>query len=194
MKKRGRKDSKDRGDQRDKKLRKKDQRRENRIGGILSMTGTVLIAAVIVLCSMLVLPGIFGFHMYHVLSGSMEPAIPVGSVLFVEPAAPETVEEGDVIAFRSGGSVVSHRVVRNRVVEGEFITKGDANREEDMNPVKYTELVGVVTRHYPVMGHVLFLYTSSVGKVYMVCLAACGAMLNILAGRLRNRRAEEDDG
>ena len=27
----------------------------------------------------------------------------------------------------------------------------------------------------------------SVGKVYLICFAACGAMLNMLAGRLRNR-------
>ena len=163
------------------------------VPALCSLFGTVILLGVILFCLPVTVARIRGHEVYSVVSGSMEPAIPVGSVLFVEPAAPETVEEGDVIAFRSGGSVVSHRVVRNRVVEGEFITKGDANREEDMNPVKYSELVGVVARHYPVMGHLLFLYTSSVGKVYMVCLAACGAMLNILAGRLRNRGAEEED-
>ena len=41
----------------------------------LSLTGTLLIVAVIVLCSMLVLPEVLDYHMYHVLSGSMEPGM-----------------------------------------------------------------------------------------------------------------------
>ncbi len=163
------------------------------VPALCSLFGTVILLGVIAFCLPVAVARLRGHEVYSVVSGSMEPAIPVGSVLFVKPAQPETVEEGDVIAFRSGGSVISHRVVRNRVVEGEFVTKGDANQEEDMNPVKDADLVGVVTRHYPVAGHLLFLYTSSVGKVYMVCLAACGAMLNILAGRLRENGREEED-
>ena len=71
--------------------------------------------------------------------------------------------------------------------EGEFITKGDANAENDMNPVGYNELIGRVCLHYPVVGAFLEVCTSNVGKVYLICFAACGAMLNMLAGRLRNR-------
>lgn len=117
----------------------------------------------------------------------MEPAIPVGSVIYVETLRPEEVAEGDVIAFHGGDSVIAHRVVKNRVGEGEFITKGDANAENDMNPVGYQELIGRVCLHYPVAGGLLEVCTSSIGKLYLICLAACGAMLNILAGRLRNR-------
>ena len=93
-----------------------------------------------------------------------------------------------MIAFYSGSTVIAHRVVKNRAGEGEFITKGDANEENDMNPVKYAELVGRVSWHCPVMGGLLEVSTSAVGKVYIVCFAACGAMLNILAGRLRANR------
>lgn len=157
---------------------------------LCNMAGTCILLAVIAFCLPIALAKIRGYEVYNVVSGSMEPAIPVGSVLYVERVEPEEVAEGDVIAFRSAGSVIAHRVVRNRLVEGEFITKGDANTEEDMNPVKYQELVGRVSRHYPVMGHLLFLYTSNIGKAYMVCFAACGAMLNILAGRLRDRSRE----
>lgn len=157
---------------------------------LCNMAGTLILLAVIAFCLPITLAKIWGYEVYNVVSGSMEPAIPVGSVLYVEQVEPEEVEEGDVIAFHSAGAVISHRVVRNRVVEGEFVTKGDANQEEDMNPVKYRDLVGRVSRHYPVIGDLLFLYTSNIGKAYMVCFAACGAMLNILAGRLRDRNRE----
>ena len=56
-----------------------------------------------------------------------------------------------------------------------------------MNPVGYNELIGRVCLHYPVVGAFLEVCTSNVGKVYLICFAACGAMLNMLAGRLRNR-------
>jgi signal peptidase len=47
-----------------------------------------------------------------------------------------------VIAFYKGRAVVTHRVVENRKVSGEFITKGDANAEKDMEPVPYSALIG----------------------------------------------------
>ncbi len=43
-----------------------------------------MIVAVIILCSLLVLPEMIGFHMYHVISGSMEPAIPTGSLVYIK--------------------------------------------------------------------------------------------------------------
>ena len=178
MKERGRKDSKDRGDQRDKKLRKKD--------GILSITGTVLIAAVIVLCSMLVLPGIFGFHMYHVLSGSMEPAIPVGSLLYVKDVPPEDVDGEDIIAFYSSledGGIITHRVVENHVVSGTFQTKGDANDGEDPTPVPYANYIGEVVRTIPYMGKLLTVMTSFYGKIAAACVVALGVFLNFIGKR-----------
>ena len=126
-----------------------------------------------------------GYGVYNIVSGSMEPEIPIGSAIYVQSAAPESIQEGDVIAFQSGESVVAHRVVRNQTVEGTFKTKGDANAEEDMNDVDYAALIGRVVAHYPLLGQMLALYTSTVGKAYAACFAACGAMLNMLAGRLR---------
>ena len=97
-----------------------------------------MIVVVIILCSLLVLPGIFGFHMYHVLSGSMEPAVRVGSLIYVYEGQPEDIVEKDIIAFYSSledGGIITHRVLMNNVVSGTFQTKGDANDEADPTPV-----------------------------------------------------------
>ena len=115
----------------------------------------------------------------------MEPEIPVGSIIYVKPVEPVDVAAGEVIAFQSGDSVVTHRVIMNQQVEGQFATKGDANTAEDVNAVPYGALLGRVERHYPMLGALLGLYGSTVGKVYVLCFAACGAMLNVLAGRMR---------
>ena len=155
---------------------------------LCNIFGILILLSVIFLYLPVTVAKLRGNEVYNVVSGSMAPEIPVGSIIYVEPAAPETIAEEEVIAFYSGSTVIAHRVVKNRAGEGEFITKGDANEENDMNPVKYAELVGRVSWHCPVMGGLLEVSTSAVGKVYIVCFAACGAMLNILAGRLRARR------
>ena len=89
-------------------------RERTRASRVLSVTGTGMIVVVIILCSLLVLPGIFGFHMYHVLSGSMEPAVRVGSLIYVYEGQPEDIVEKDIIAFYSSledGGIITHRVL-----------------------------------------------------------------------------------
>ena len=140
------------------------------IPALCNVAGTLILLSVIATCLPVTAPQLMGYDVYNVVSGSTEG-----------------IREGDVIAFQSGESVIAHRVVRNQKVEGTFKTKGDANAGEDMNDVGYAALIGQVTAHYPLLGQMLVLYTSSIGKAYAVCFAACGAMLNILAGRLRER-------
>jgi len=162
------------------------------IPALCNFFGVLILLAVILSCLPLTIPRYMGYEIYNVVSGSMEPEIPVGSVIYVAVTDPEDIQESDVIAFRSNGSVVTHRVVQNRLVEGEFVTKGDANAAEDMNTVPYINLIGRVEYHFPVIGQLMVLYTSNIGKAYVICFAACGAMLNMLAGRLRARNREAE--
>ena len=159
---------------------------------LCNFLGTLILILVILTCLPLTVPRLLGYDIFDVVSGSMEPEIPVGSVVYVEQISPEKVEAGDVIAFWRDGTVVTHRVVENRFVVGEYITKGDANEAEDINPTRYDDLVGRVKLHIPVIGALMTLLASNVGKIYMLCLAACGVMFNILAGRIRDRQREAD--
>ena len=161
------------------------------IPALCNLTGILMLLLVILSCVPFTVPRLMGYEIYGVVSGSMEPEIPVGSVIYVESAQPQEILEGDVIAFRSGGSVIVHRVVSNRVVEGEFITKGDANAAEDRAAVPYANFAGRVAWHFPGAGQLMALYSGSAGKIYAIVFAACGAMLNMLAGRLRSHG--EDD-
>ncbi|MCI8391702.1 MAG: signal peptidase I [Roseburia sp.] len=163
------------------------------IPALCNLFGILILLAVIALCLPLTAPRLMGYEIYHVISGSMEPQIPVGSVIYVAAAAPEDVLENDVIAFWSNDSVVTHRVMSNRMVEGEFVTKGDANEAEDINTVPYENLIGQVKYHIPILGDLMVILTGTVGKIYLLGFAACGVMLNMLASRLRDRGGDEDD-
>ena len=164
-----------------------------RLPAFCSLAGTVILLCVIGAFLPLTIPNLLGYQIYEVVSGSMEPEIPVGSLVYVEPAQPAEVREGEIIVFYSGGSAVTHRVVQNRLVEGEFVTKGDANQQEDLNTISYASLVGRVKYHIPFIGQLLVIYTSGVGKIYVVCYAACGVMFNMLAARLRDRARENQN-
>lgn len=158
-----------------------------RISKVCSVTGTVLIVLVILLCSLLVLPGMVGFHMYNVLSGSMEPAVPVGSLLYVHEGEPKDVEEEDIIAFYGSledSGIITHRVVKNNVVSGTFTTKGDANEKEDPKPIPYDNYIGRVVLSVPHIGKVLTIMTSLEGKIAAACVVLLGVVLNLIGGKI----------
>jgi len=94
------------------------------------VVGRACTALLIVAVLAVVTAALAGWQVETVLSGSMEPAIPVGGVVVTCPVSPEDVQPGDIITFRSGGHHVTHRVTA--VVEGPtagFITRGDANED-----------------------------------------------------------------
>ena len=156
------------------------------VPALCSVIGTLMLLVVIAATIPLTVPNFMGYEIFNVVSGSMEPTIPVGSIIYVKEIDPVEVESGDIIAFQSGDSVIMHRVTQNKVVEGTFTTKGDANNGEDMNDVSYDNLIGIVVKHIPILGQLLILFGSTFGRVCMVCFAACGAVLNILGGRFRD--------
>ena len=165
----------------ERKIREKTKQGHSRIRKVISATGILLLVAVIALCSLLVVPGFFGYHMYH-----------VGSLIYVLEEAPEDIKEEEIIAFYSdqeGTGIITHRVVKNNVVSGTFTTKGDANAGEDPMPTAYDNLIGKVVLAVPGMGGVMTVMTSFYGKIAAACVIALGVLLNLMgsAGRKADR-------
>ncbi len=154
---------------------------------LCNVLGTILILGVILMMLPSFFPRAFGIQVFNVVSGSMEPTIPVGSMIFVQPKDGPEIENGDVIAFYSNGVVVTHRVVENRELEDRFITKGDANNTEDRQKVQYSELLGKVVLHIPMLGDITAHVTTPLGKIYLFALVLCGLLFNVIAGRLRDQ-------
>ena len=168
-----------------KKKAKKDKRRMASV--ICRLFGIIILIVVIGSLLPITLPHYMGYEIYNVISGSMEPDIPVGSIIFVKSVEPDTLEEGDVVAFMSGGSIVTHRIISNHLVEAYLTTKGDANEQEDRGEVPYANVIGKVVKHVPYLGQLMWVLSSNVGKMLMMILALCGALLNILASRLKGQ-------
>ncbi len=160
------------------------------IPALCNIAGTLILLAVIGLTLIVVLPRAFGMEAYNITSQSMTPEIPVGSIVYVYRIASEdipSIQADEVIAYTGGTEgVIVHRVVSNHVVEGELITKGDYNEGNDILPVPYSNVIGRVWKHFPLLGDLMTVYTSTAGKINLFIFALSGALLNILAGRLRN--------
>ena len=138
------------------------------IGQLLSIGGTLIMVAAIAVCLALMIPKLAGYSSYVVVSGSMEPNIPVGSLALSKKVDPATLETGDVIVFVNparGTTPITHRVVSNDTANGKIVTKGDANESEDVNPATYENVVGKVEVHVPYAGSLASMLTSALGKI-----------------------------
>lgn len=174
---------------------RKNKKHKSILATILSALGTILLVLVIVLCIPITIPQMFGYQVYTVISGSMEPAIPTDSLVYTRSIAPEDVKEDDVIAFYGAdgsSAIITHRVVKNQVVEGQFVTKGDANKEKDPMPVSYSNLLGRVELTIPFLGKILAAVASVTGKIATVCLIGLAVVLHVIAAVIRRGQDEEE--
>ena len=104
---------------------------------ICSALGTVLLVGLVLVCLPITATRLFGYDAYSVVSGSMEPAIPTGSMVFSKETSFDKLKEGDVITFMiSDEQTVTHRIKRINTDKEKFTTKGDANDVEDEDAVE----------------------------------------------------------
>src|SRR3990167_10353440 len=101
-----------------------------------------------------------GIQSFVVLSGSMQPTIPVGSIIYTQKES--WYPEGSVISFKSGDATVTHRVVKviNRANTLYYQTKGDANSTVDGKEIITSDIFGKQVFSLPYVGRlIIFLKT-----------------------------------
>ena len=91
------------------------------------VTGVVLVLAALMLVAFAGVR-LFGLTPYAVLSGSMEPEYPTGSLIYVRDVDPADVAVGDAITFElESGALVTHEVYEIDSDARAFRTQGIAN-------------------------------------------------------------------
>ncbi|WP_236580836.1 signal peptidase I [[Clostridium] innocuum] len=147
---------------------------------LMSIAGTICVVLVILAAFPFTLPRIFGIEIYGILTGSMDPACPTGSLVYVKSDNPESLQEKDIVTFQKGNLVITHRVVKNDVQKEELITKGDANNANDIQPVAYEQIKGKVALTVPLLGYLALRLNSAAGISVCVIILALGLMLWVL--------------
>ena len=157
--------------------------------GLLFLMGLMLLATKV--------PVFGGIELKIVQSGSMEPNIPVGSLIVVKAA--EQFEKGDVITFGTDTKTqipTTHRIVNVTGSQGVlyFTTRGDANDVDDPVAVTRDDVIGKVVLSVPTLGFLLdfartprgFLFLVGV-PAFLIILDELRAIVRVL-GHMRKKR------
>lgn len=138
-----------------------------------------------------------GYDYSIVLTASMEPEIAVGDVVAIQPAEPQEIEVGQVMAFhapdKSVNKPVIHRVVeieQNDDGERQFYTKGDNLEERDPWVVQEEHVVGTIGYQIPKVGWVVNAFQS--GNRIMYLLMIVGPAAALVYDEVRKLTGEED--
>lgn len=155
-----------------------------------------------------------GYSLFRVVTGSMEPTLPVGTLLLTEQTDMQDVQMGDIICFQAQESAIFGKMMTHRVVgihtgaDGAllFETKGDANLAQDGYLVTQTNFVGKViwyTGAGNVLSSILSFVTNKVGFlacIVLPCFLLAGLLLRDCVQNIRqelklamDEMAEETD-
>ena len=156
----------------------------------------LILAALGVLLVAIVVPRVAGATPYAVLTGSMRPSLPEGTLVVVRPTPPASIWIGSVITYqlKSGQpAVVTHRVVA-QAIDGSgariFRTRGDANDVADPEWVKPVQIKGEVWYAVPQVGraHTVLSRQEHQLVTYVVVAGLLGYAVFMFTGALRQRR------
>lgn len=126
-------------------------------------------------------PSVLGITPMVVLSGSMSGDAPdhieIDDLIFIGKAEPEDLKVGDVIAYMSGKSVVTHRIIEvQTAADGsiQWITKGDANNAADTKPIPEANLIGIYKSRIPGVGRFTMFMQQPLGMLIFVGVPVLG--------------------
>ncbi len=141
-----------------------------------TVIGTVFFLFVLIVGSFVFLSGkkdINGWRFLVVKSGSMEPTIKTGSLIFIKQK--EEYQESDIVTYgpvTRPDFLVTHRIV-DEISEGEekyFVTKGDFNEKEDVEKVYSQEVIGKYQFGIPYFGYVINFAKTRAGVILLVVI------------------------
>lgn len=144
---------------------------------ICNFLSTVVLLLLAAVAAVIVLPMVMGFKEMAVLTGSMEPTIPVGSIVYVKPLDdPSQLQPGDICTYTlsDGETMVTHRVVSVDPDSQTLVTKGDANDTDD-GDINFAQVFGRTQFHLPYLGYIAINAKTPVG-----IMTVCGVLVLVI--------------
>ncbi|WOF22621.1 signal peptidase I [Microbacterium betulae] len=190
----------------DSRRRRRDEARRVRASESLlhylavSLSASVLVLILGVAAAVIGVPALVGGSAMTVLTQSMEPGLPPGTLVVIRPTPVDEIAVGDVVTYqiRSGEpAVVSHRVISKSYADGElsFVTQGDNNAAPDPDPVQAVQIRGTLWYSVPLLGWVNNVLNGS-NRTIVVSVVAGALFLyaaGTVIGAVRDRRKATTD-
>jgi len=169
----------------------------------LGASAALLVAVLVIAVVTVVLPRITGSTPLTVLTSSMEPTLPPGTLVVVQPVDASTLAVGDVVTYqlRSGEpTLVTHRIVSiAETADGErsYVLQGDNNPDPDIDAVVPGQVQGRVAYAVPLIGYVNSALSGE-GRAWIVGVGAAllfgYAAYAIVGGALETARRRRGRG
>ncbi len=182
------------------------------LGGIVQIALILLLVALAVLSFGTRLPYFsrLGFNFFAVTSGSMEPTLPVGSLIYSGKYKLDDLKKEDIITFKvkdeeSGAvSIATHRIEKaikdeiikkpaegeegteKKILKYEFVTKGDANNAADIKTVPSANIIGLYQWYIPKIGYITGFAQTGKGFLLLVILPAIILIVWELSALIKN--------
>ena len=147
-----------------------------------------IISVLIILCAIIVLisvvltpkgqvPMILNHSLFHVRTGSMEPALMTDSLIVVKKIDAENLKVGDIITFYSSdiyikGEINTHRIVEIKKEQGKilFVTKGDASSIVDRYPASEDSIIGKVVFSSLILGKIIRFISNPIIFILLIAI------------------------
>lgn len=123
-------------------------------------------------------PSVFGYSIFRISSGSMEPELMIGDVILDKVVNDESeISVGDVITFE-GGSQFDNLIVTHKIIKAPYVdedgnimlqTKGVANEIED-KPITFSQVRAKMICKIPYIDTLYNLFLSPSGLLIMILL------------------------
>lgn len=153
-----------------------------KIKNIIATAVLLLLVAVIVFATIQRIsgksPSIFGYQIYRISSGSMEPELEIGDIILCKQIDIREVHLGDVVTYTAtsgelAGQAITHKVIRQTYFENGYYyieTKGIAEGALADDPVREDALLGKMQTKIPLLKHVFNIFLSPFGYILVVAL------------------------
>lgn len=127
------------------------------------------IVAFILFAGFVLIMSFLGYEPAVIISGSMRPKMPTGSICFIDKSHPfDEYRVGDIIVYNSKGRKVVHRIVEK--TEDGYRTKGDSNINVDAVLITNDIYYGKCILYIPYVGLVVMAFQSTQGKIILFLL------------------------
>lgn len=128
-----------------------------------------------------------GIRAYVIISGSMKPNLNIGDIVISKKE--EKLNEGDIISFWQGQSVVTHRISKITQENGKNVyqTKGDNNNVEDSGTITDENIIGKVIFKIPKLGKLSLILQGRFEITVIVIIF----LIYVVISRSRDKKKEE---
>ena len=134
------------------------------------------------------IPSFWGHKPLVVISGSMEPTLHVGGILYYEEISINDFDKEDILVYQLNKHTISHRIVD--ITENGFLTKGDNNKSIDTYEVEKQQVIGKGTNwSIPYIGYYAdFIYTHK----YLLFISVGVIIIDLLVDAYNDRKRREE--